>query len=168
MATKSALYEYFWWIPSSEAEDERPTAFLLCQMSKKDRDIVNYRNEALSVMSVMVRMQGAENIPDRMKEMMDGAKMEQGFNEDMYRRCVKEIRNIYVKGEFTESITEPDEIITAIAGLVDDDISKELDDTLWNSSQLTEFESENFTPSSGFSSAFRTIPAQNAIENLTA
>lgn len=173
MAIKSALFEYFWWIPTSELEDEKPTAFLLCQMSKKERDIVLHKNESLSTLAVITQMQGSENVPDRIKAMLESTKVEQGFEAEMYSRCIKEIRNINVLEEgkmyvFKESLTNKEDIVKAVAGLKDAAIGTELDNVLWNSSNLTEFETANFTPSSGYNNVFQTIPVKSPIEALTA
>ena len=164
MATKSALYEYFWWIPTNEIGDEKPTAFLLCQLSKKDRDKKTHREQSLSMIRMFSSLPDADMIPDRIKQAVENMQGDEGFDADIYEKCVKEIKNIYVGTELKESITDPKEIVLAIAGLTDPNVSRELDTVIWNTSTLTEFECLNFTPTSGCSNVKRIAPDQSKIE----
>jgi hypothetical protein len=157
MAIKSSLYDWFWWIPTSELEDENPTAFLMRQMSKKDKDVAMNKKQGETILSSLLSETDEEEVGGRLKRALEKQRTEAGFDSSIYGSCIKEIRNIYVKGELVESITEKQQIVEAVAGLVDQDASIELDDALWRISTLTEVEKANFTPSSGCSVVYRTV-----------
>jgi len=156
MAIKSALFDYVWFIPEKEIADPKPTAFLLRQMSKKDMDIVSKRTRSEAMLTMLINQTMEDDASGIVKEALTKAKTESGFEEEVYRSCVKEIRNIYVEDKFVESITDPDEIVKAVAGLKDSEVATELDSVLWNISTLEEFEAQNFTPTSGYNSVCRT------------
>jgi hypothetical protein len=164
MAQKSSLYEYFWWIPTKELGDSNPTAFLVCGLSKGDKDRISHRNMNAQVLATIARMPDKDSIPDRVRSALESVQTEEGFDANMYGKCIKEIKNIYVKGELVESLVDKNEIIKAIEGLVDEEVSAELDDVIWNRSDLTEVEAQNFTPSSGCNSVFQTKAEKNPSE----
>lgn len=155
MATKSVENEFFWFIPTPELGDEKPTAFLVCGLTKRGKDKIRYREMNAQVLNAIARVR-SDDLPERLRDAITAVKSDEGFDVEMYQSCVKEIRNIYYKGELKKSLTDPDDIVNAIAGIVDDSISQELDDVIWSRSELTEAESQNFTPSSGCNNVFQT------------
>lgn len=156
MPAKSVTYEKKWWIPDSELKEKTPTAFLISQMSKKDFDIERHKSELESVVRMVQNGLRQEEAPDSILASSQIA--ESGFDEAIYRRCVHEIRNVFVGDEFVESIKDPEEIISFIAGMEDQVIGDQLDAILWRRSTLTEFESENFTPTSGCNTVCKITP----------
>lgn len=156
MAIKSAMFDKKWWIPESEIGAEKPTAFLLRQMSKKDVDIVRHKTEMASVLSMVLSRRKQDivdpNVIDRIQEIS----ADTGFDIDIYERCIFEIRNVYHNGTFKESVTDKKEVVEVIAGIEDSKIGAALDETLWRRSTLEEFEALNFTPTSGCSVVVRT------------
>ena len=157
MAQKSGSFDFKWWIPTVELEEEIPTAFLLRQMSKKDFDIYRHKQQMSAMIPMVVKaLKGdADDVTSELKDISEAVRAEDGFDAGLYVRCVKEIRNIYVKGEFVDFIDDPQEIVNFIAGMSDMDTSEELDDVLWRRSTLTEFETANFTPTSGYNVVLR-------------
>lgn len=161
MATKSSIYKYIWWIPSKEIGDDKPTSFHLRQMSKKDRDIERERTQSNTVTSMILNRINESDVSEDIKNSIVKSKNDLGFNGTLYRNCIDEIRNIFVVNretglsEFKEKISNPDEIVSAIAGIEDDEVSNELDSVLWRLSELEEFEEVNFTRTVGLPTVFR-------------
>ena len=168
MAAKSALFKYVWWIPTSELTEESPTAFLMRQMSKKDVDAQQERTQSMALVHALRDRlevsEGDRTVKDAMTKVVD----EGGFNAPLYKSTVSEIRNIYIEDDLVESITEPAEIVKAIAGLEDHELAKELDDAIWRNSTLEPFEAQNFTSPSGQVAVCRTATEDQATEKLTA
>ena len=164
MAAKSALFKYVWWIPTSELAEENPTAFKIRQMSKKDVDAEQERTQSMALIHALrERVQasdGDQAIKDAMTKVVDDG----GFNSTLYKSTVSEIRNIYIEDNLVESITDPMEIVNAIAGLEDHDLAKELDETIWRNSTLEPFEAQNFTSPSGQVAVCRTAAEDQTTE----
>jgi len=158
MAQKSGSFVYQWWIPKLELGEDLPTAFLLRQMGKKDFDIYRHKQQMSAMVPMVLKaLKGdQEDIVMDLQGVAEAVRAEDGFDASLYARCIKEIRNVYVGKEFKESLTDAQEIVNWIAGLEDQNVSDEMDDVLWRRSTLTEFESANFTPTSGCSVVFRT------------
>lgn len=158
MAQKSGSFDFKWWIPSIELEEELPTAFLLRQMGKKDFDIFRHKQQMSAMIPMVVKaLKGeGEGVRDELQDVVETVRSDEGFDASLYARCVKEIRNVYYKGEFKDSLTDPQDIVNWIAGIESQEVSDELDDVLWRRSTLNEFETANFTPSSGCSVVYRT------------
>lgn len=158
MATKSALNTMFWWIPTCELESDRPTAFRMRQMSKKDFDAYRHKNQLGAMLPLLMDAIGKTELEEEVRDIFTRKQAEEGFDTALYRNCVLEIVNMYVDEEFRDSITEPEDIVTAIAGIGDLDVSDEMDEVLWRRSTLEDFETVNFTPSSGCKRVCRTTP----------
>lgn len=167
MARKSALNTDFWWIPTCEIGDERPTAFRMRQMVKRDFDTYRHKNQLGAMIPLLLEAVGEGQLENALQEAYTRKQVEDGFDGDIYKSCISEIANIYVDGEFKDKITDPDDIVSAIAGIEDIEVSDELDIVLWRRSQLEEFEVANFTPTSGSSVVFRTAPDQEENEPST-
>ena len=164
MAIKSAMFENKWWIPESEIGSDKPTGFLLRQMCKKDFDIVRHKTQMASVLSMVLSRRGDEPIAPGVGERLQEISSDNGFDSDIYSRCIKEIKNVNHKGVFKESLTEVKDILDFVAGIEDDNIGNQLDDILWRRSTLEEFEALNFTPTSGCSCVVRTKVADQTKE----
>lgn len=168
MAQKSGSFIYQWWVPTAELQEELPTAFLLRQMGKKDFDIVRYKQQMSAMLPMVLKaMKGVEdeeNLTGELASVAESVRAEDGFDASLYQRCVKEIRNVYFKGEFVESLTDPKDIVSWIAGIEDPIVADELDDALWRRSTLTDFESANFTPTSGYNAVCRTADGDQTSE----
>jgi hypothetical protein len=168
MAQKSSSFVYQWWIPKAELEEDLPTAFLLRQMGKKDFDIFRYKQQMSAMVPMVLKaLQGADDPEDTVADLqsvVEAARAEDGFDASLYARCIKEIRNVYFKGEFVEVLDKPKDIVEWLAGLEDQDTSEELDEVLWRRSTLTEFETANFTPTSGYSAVCRTADGDQTSE----
>ncbi len=167
MARKSALKVDFWWIPTCEIGEDQPTAFRMRQMVKRDFDKYRHKNQLGAMIPLLLDAVGETKMEDELREAYTRKEADDGFDTDIYRACISEVRNIYVDGEFKESITDPAEIVTAIAGLEDIEVSDELDGVLWRRSTLEPFETVNFTPSSGCKRVCRTIPDDPTNESST-
>jgi hypothetical protein len=167
MARKSALKVDFWCIPTLEIGEEKPTAFRMRQMVKRDFDRYRHKNQLGAMIPLLLDAIGENQLEDQLQEAYARKQGDEGFDEDIYRECISEVKNIYVDGDFKESITDPDEIVTAIAGLEDVEVSDELDNILWRRSTLEPFETVNFTPSSGCNSVCRTKPDDPTNESST-
>ncbi len=127
MARKSALKVDFWWIPTCEIGEDQPTAFRMRQMVKRDFDKYRHKNQLGAMIPLLLDAVGETKMEDELREAYTRKEADDGFDTDIYRACISEVRNIYVDGEFKESITDPAEIVTAIAGLEDIEVSDELD-----------------------------------------
>ncbi len=158
MAQKSGSFDFKWWIPKIELGESLPTALLLRQMGKRDFDIYRYKQQMSAMVPMVLKaLKGdGEEVIDDLKDVAEAVRAEDGFDSSLYARCVKEIRNVYYKGELVESLTDKQDIVSWIAGIEDQDVAEELDEVLWRRSTLTEFETANFTPSSGSSVVCRT------------
>lgn len=152
MAQKSGSFDFKWWIPKAETGDDLPTAFLLRQMGKKDFDIYRHKQQVAAMIPMVLKALGGdgEDSVEGLRDVTEAVRAEEGFDGSLYARCVKEIRNVYHKGEFVESLADAKDIVEWIAGIEDQNVAEELDDVLWRRSTLTEFESANFTPTSGY------------------
>lgn len=149
MAAKSALLKYFWWIDESEIGEDKPTAFKLRQMSKKDIDEQEERTRGVALLQALRSRLSDDEAQAETKATLDKILSSGAFNSALYRSCVAEIKNIYVDGEFFETITDVDEIVKAIAGLEDEGLGRRLDSVIYRSSTLEPFEAQNFTSPSG-------------------
>lgn len=154
MPIKSCTFQKTWWIPKSEIGQEKPTAFLISQMAKKEFDINRHKSELEMISSMVTSSQEKESIPNL--RLAQAKVSDSGFSSDIYRKCVHEIRNVYVGDDFKEVLTKEEDIINFIAGMEDQEIGNELDDAIWRRSTLERFEEENFTPTSGCNSVCRT------------
>lgn len=147
---KSSQFKYQWFIPSSEMDSEKPTAFLIRQMSKKQYDASKDREGRLEKMGALWSyMEGSQEVSEEVKKSIAESRISQGFDDALYRDCVKEIKNIEVEGEAKDSVTDKDEIVKAIAGIESQEVSDELDSAIKRVSELEEYEALNFTPSAG-------------------
>lgn len=158
MAQKSTLSKTFWWIPACELDSKQPTAFRVRQMSKRDFDNFRHKNQLGAMIPIVLEAIGEGRLEEDVKDIFTRKEVEEGFDSSLYGNCVMEIKNIYVDGDFKETVTDKAEIIQAIAGLEELAVSDELDEMLWRRSQLEEFETANFTPSSGSNLVCRTVP----------
>lgn len=166
---KSSQFKYQWFIPSVELDSEKPTAFLIRQMSKRQYDAMKDREtRSERIGAIWSYMEGSTEVADDVKKAIAESRITQGFDEALYKDCVKEVRNIEVEGEYKESITDRSEIIKAIAGIEDQEVSEELDDAIKRLSTLEEFEVVNFTPSAGKYPVLRTAIVRQAKDLRTA
>ncbi len=166
---KSSQFKYQWFIPSCELDAEKPTAFLLRQMSKKQADAKRDREEnSTRIGALWAYAEQSDDFNKDVKKRLAEARLNQGFDSTLYRDCVKEIRNVELEGELVESITDPEEIVKFIAGMEDTEAGEELDQVLSRMSELEEFEAVNFTPSAGKYSVCRTVIGRQKNELPTA
>lgn len=126
MAVKTADFEYHWYIPKLERESDDPFAICAAPLNKGE-----YDTYMRAIRTQFER--GGQVTMDRSKAI-----------KDIYRRRVREIRNVIISGKLEESVTDTEQIIWVMTHLGNNVIADDIEDFILGQSVLMEDEESNF------------------------